>query len=170
MMNSCNFVGRLTKDPELKKTQNGISVCTFTIAVQRDIKDRNGNYQADFINCRAWRQQADFLCQYGRKGSVLGVSGRNTTESYTDRNGANRYVNYINVVSLDKLDRSEQQLQPEQQQYQYQTQTQQTSYSQPVEKRLSTDDEFERRYGGQTSQQSVSNGQMVDISDDELPF
>ena len=50
MMNSCNFVGRLTKDPELKKTQNGISVCTFTIAVQRDIKDRNGNYQADFIN------------------------------------------------------------------------------------------------------------------------
>ena len=101
---------------------------------------------------------------------MLGVSGRNTTESYTDRNGANRYANYINVVSLDKLDRSEQQQQPEQQQYQYQTQTQQTSYSQPVEKRLSTDDEFERRYGGQTSQQSVSNGQMVDISDDELPF
>ena len=100
---------------------------------------------------------------------MLGVSGRNTTESYTDRNGVNRCANYINVVSLDKLDKSEHQQQSEQQ-YQYQTQTQQTSYSQPVEGRLSTDDEFERRYGGQTSQQSVSNGQMVDISDDELPF
>lgn len=88
-MNSCNFVGRLTANPELKTTQSGISVCRFTLAVNRPkVKDTT-----DFINCTAWRQSAEYLSSYGRKGAQVAVSGVLTQHNYTDKDG-NKRVSY----------------------------------------------------------------------------
>ena len=85
-MNSINLVGRLTADPELKTTQSGISVCTFSLAVNRPrVKDTT-----DFINCVAWRQSAEYLCNYGRKGNLVAVSGVLTSRKYDDSNGNHR--------------------------------------------------------------------------------
>ena len=70
-MNKAILVGRLTRDPELRTTANGVSVCSFSIAVNRRYKNAEGNYDADFINCVAWRQQAEFLAKYFTKGLSL---------------------------------------------------------------------------------------------------
>ena len=85
-MNSCNFVGRLTHDPELKKTPRELSVCTFTIAVNRPrVKDTT-----DFINCVAWRGSAEYLTKYAQKGSLVAVSGALTSRNYEDKQGNKR--------------------------------------------------------------------------------
>ena len=76
-MNKAIFTGNLTKDPEKRTTQHGTSVTSFTVAVQRRFKNQNGNYDADFINCVAWRGTADFVAQYFSKGSRIGAQMRN---------------------------------------------------------------------------------------------
>ena len=70
MLNNCVIIGRITKDPELKKTQSGVSFIRFTLAVNRSFKDDSGETQADFINCIAWRAQAENLAKYMRKGFI----------------------------------------------------------------------------------------------------
>lgn len=87
-MNSVTISGRLTADVEVRKTQSGLSVASFTVAVQRD-KDTT-----DFINCVAWRQSADFLGQYSHKGDMVGVMGRITTRNY-ERDGQKVYVTEV---------------------------------------------------------------------------
>ena len=95
-MNSVALVGRLTKDPELKKTQSGVSVCSFTLAVDRRVaRDAQNQQTADFINCVAWRQSADFLSSYGEKGSVVSVDGRIQTRSYDGQDGHRVYVTEV---------------------------------------------------------------------------
>lgn len=66
-MNSVCLLGRLTADPEMRQTPNGTAVCSFSVAVNRNFKNRNGEYQADFINCVAWRQTAEFITRYFKK-------------------------------------------------------------------------------------------------------
>lgn len=85
-MNSINITGRLTADPELKKTQSGVSVCSYTLAVKRPkVKD-----VTDFINCVSWRQGAEYLTMYGRKGNMVAVAGVMTSRKWQDNNGNNR--------------------------------------------------------------------------------
>lgn len=85
-MNSCNLVGRLTHDPELKATPNGVSVCSFSIAVNRPrVKDTT-----DFLNCVVWRQGAEYLAKFGHKGSLVAVSGTLTSRNFEDKNGNKR--------------------------------------------------------------------------------
>lgn len=85
-MNSINLIGRLTADVELKTTQSGISVCSFSIAVDRpNVKDTT-----DFINCVAWRSTAEFISKYFRKGNRIAVTGILTSRTYQDQNGKNR--------------------------------------------------------------------------------
>ena len=86
MINRVVLTGRLTRDPELKTTQNGLSVASFTIAVNRQFKDSNGNREADFINCVIWRKSAENLCKYTHKGSLIGIDGRLQTRSYDNNN------------------------------------------------------------------------------------
>ena len=87
-INSVTLVGRLTKDIELRKTSSNTSVCNFTVAVDRRFQSQqNGGQTADFINCIAWRQSADFLAQYAQKGTVVSVEGRIQTRSYDGQNG-----------------------------------------------------------------------------------
>lgn len=87
MLNNCVIIGRLTRDPELKKTQSGVSFIRFTLAVNRSFKDDSGETQADFISCIAWRAQAENLAKYMRQGSLIGVEGRIQTGSYESDKG-----------------------------------------------------------------------------------
>lgn len=89
MFNLVVLTGRLTADPELKTTPNGISVTSFSIAVDR--RYRSGEErQTDFINIVAWRQSAEFITKYFKKGSLIGIEGTIQTRRYQDKNGNNR--------------------------------------------------------------------------------
>ena len=90
MLNHITASGRLTKDPELRRTQNGVAVASFTIACDRDIKDASGNKQTDFIDCVAWRNTAEFVDKYFTRGRMVIVSGRLQMREWTDKSGAKR--------------------------------------------------------------------------------
>lgn len=94
-MNKAILVGNLTKEPEQRTTSSGIAVTSFTVAVRRRYKDADGNYQADFINCVAWRSTAEFVAKYFTKGSRIGVAGTIQTRTYDDQNGNKRYVTEV---------------------------------------------------------------------------
>ena len=103
MINRTILVGRLTKDPELRKTQSGLSVTSFTVAVNRRKKE-DGTQEADFINAIVWRGGADFISQYGRKGALVGIDGRIQTRSYDDSNGKKVYVTEVLCDSVQLLE------------------------------------------------------------------
>lgn len=84
-MNKVILMGRLTADPNLNQTQSGISSCRFSIAVNRNFKNQQGTYDADFINCVAWRQTAEFINRYFKKGSMICVEGTLRNNNYQDR-------------------------------------------------------------------------------------
>lgn len=94
-MNKAILVGRLTRDPELKSTANGTNVCSFSVAVNRRYKNAEGNYDADFINCTAWRQTAEFVSKYFTKGRMIGVVGSIQTRNYDDKDGKKVYVTEV---------------------------------------------------------------------------
>ena len=90
MYNKAILIGRLVADPELRQTPNGISVCTFRIAVDRAFSQKGGEKQADFIDIVAWRQQAEFVSKYFGKGKLILVEGSIQVRSYTDKNDQKR--------------------------------------------------------------------------------
>lgn len=90
MLNVVALQGRLVADPELKSTQNGVPVCSFRLAVDRNFTDVSGNRVADFLDCVAWRQTAEFLCKYFAKGQMVALSGALQARSYEDRQGNKR--------------------------------------------------------------------------------
>ena len=90
MLNTAIIMGRLTADPEVKSTGGGVSVCSFTVAVDRRFKGQNEERQADFIRCVAWRERAEFLQRYFHKGSMVAVTGSIQVRSYEDKNGFKR--------------------------------------------------------------------------------
>ena len=87
MLNRVCLMGRLTRDPELRQTQNGVSVTTFTLAVDRNYQADKNNRQADFINIVAWRHTAEFAEKYFTKGQLVAVEGSIKTRSYQDKDG-----------------------------------------------------------------------------------
>ena len=153
-MNRVVLVGRLVKDPEVKKTPNDISVCQFTIAVDRAYQ-QNGQKQSDFINCVVWRGQADNLAKYMRKGNQIGVDGRLQSRSYEDNGGVKRYVTEVICDSIQFLQSK-------------------SSDAQPYVPEVSNDP-FASFTSG-TSNASASNDPFASlqtssgISDDDLPF
>ncbi len=100
-MNCVQLVGNLTRDPELRQTQSGISACQFTIACQRRFKNKDGNYDADFISCIAWRQTAEFIAKYFKKGSRIGVTGSIQTRSYDAQDNSKCYVTEVVVDAAE---------------------------------------------------------------------
>lgn len=93
-LNKVVLCGRLTSDVELKQTPSGVSVCSFTLAINRKYS-REGEQSADFINCVAWRTTAEFISKYFSKGSSLCISGSIQTRSWKDSNGNNRYATEV---------------------------------------------------------------------------
>lgn len=91
MLNHITIMGRLTRDPELRRTGNGIAVASFTVAVDRDFSGRDGgDKETDFIDCVAWRQTGEFVSKYFSKGRMIVVSGRLQIRSWTDNSGNKR--------------------------------------------------------------------------------
>lgn len=104
-MNRSVIVGRLTKDVDLRYTQNGKAVGNFTLAVNRPFKNKQTNdFDADFINCVAWGKQAENLAQYMKKGSQVGVDGRIQTRTYDDRDGKTVYVTEVVADNIQFLE------------------------------------------------------------------
>lgn len=102
-MNKAFIIGNLTRDPDVKVTPNGISVCTFTVAVQRRYKDQNGERQADFIPVVAWRGLADTCGKYLSKGRKVAVAGAITVRNYDAQDGTKRYVTEIVADDVEFL-------------------------------------------------------------------
>ena len=100
-MNKAILVGNLTRDPETRTTPSGVSCTTFTVACQRRFANQQGVREADFINCVAWRQTADFVARYFTKGSRIGVEGTIQTRSYDAQDGSKRYVTEVVVDNVE---------------------------------------------------------------------
>jgi single-strand DNA-binding protein len=161
MINRVVLVGRLTKDVEIRKTQSQLSVASFTVAVDRRgsrSQDQGSNQPtADFINCVAWRQTADFLGTYAKKGALIGVDGRIQTRTYDDAQGNRHYVTEVvcdNANLLESKGQSQQRAQSG-----YQDSFQQPTYAQPqapAQNDAGGNDDF--------------GAGSLDISSDDLPF
>lgn len=95
MFNKAILMGRLTKDPELRTTESGLSVCTFSIAVDRQYQAKGEDKKVDFFNIVAWRQTAEFVSKYFAKGRCILVEGEIQNRSYTDKDGNKRYITEI---------------------------------------------------------------------------
>lgn len=104
MLNRIVLVGRLTKDPELKYTPNGIAVCSLTLAVNRPFSNQQGEREADFINCVIWRKPAENAAKFLKKGSLAGVDGRLQTRSYENSQGQRVYVTEVMAESIQFLE------------------------------------------------------------------
>ncbi len=106
MINQVFIIGRTTKEPELRATQNGVSVAMFTIACDRNFTNQQGEKETDFFNCVAWRGLADTIGKYLGKGRLVGVVGRLQNRSYEAQDGTRRYITEIICSEVQFLDRA----------------------------------------------------------------
>lgn len=150
-MNSVNLIGRLTRDVNMKYTPNGVAISTFSLAVNRTFKNKNGEYDADFIRIQVWRKAAENVANYCKKGSQVGVTGRIQTSSFEGQDGKMVYMTEVVADSVEFLDTRNDNRQKSHQPNPYQNQGNQT---------------------GKPSHQGPFSGQAepIGISDDELPF
>ena len=108
MLNNVSLVGRLTKDPEVRSIgTDGTKVCNFTVAVNRPFKDENGDKVADFIQCQAWKKQAEFIGNYLVKGQLVSITGSIHTRTYEKADQSTAYVTEINVDQIQSLEKRE---------------------------------------------------------------
>jgi single-strand DNA-binding protein len=154
MMNRTILVGRLTKDPELKYTPNGVAVCNFTLAVNRPFKNANGENEADFIPCQVWRKPAENTANFLSKGSLAGVDGRIQVRNFEGQDGKRVYMTEIVADSVQFLEPKKDGNGGGQQRQQQQQQSQQQNNQQS---RVDNDP-------------FANDGQPIDIGDDDLPF
>lgn len=106
-MNVAVISGRIATDVELKSTPTGVSVCSFNVAVKRDYKNSNGEYDADFITCVAWRNQAEFISKYFVKGQQIEIKGRTEVRTWDDAEGNRRTKSEIIVEGVGFLGKKE---------------------------------------------------------------
>ena len=107
MINNVVLVGRLTRDPELRYTQSNTAVAKFNMAVNRNFKAQNGEYEADFINCVMWRQSAENLSNWAKKGMLLAIVGRIQTRNYEGNDGKRVYITEVVAESFRLLESQE---------------------------------------------------------------
>lgn len=105
MINNVTLIGRLTRDAELRYTPNNIATAQFNIACNRNFKNANDEYDADFINCVMWREQAERFCNWTRKGMLVGIVGRIQTRSYENQQGQRVYVTEVVAESFQVLEK-----------------------------------------------------------------
>lgn len=141
MLNNVSLVGRLTDNAELRYTPNNQAVATFRLAVNRPFKSQNGEREADFINCVIWRQQAENLANWVKKGALIGITGRIQTRNYENQQGQRVYVTEVVADNFQLLES------------QKERGNQMQANSQP---------DFGRN--------EQMNANPMDISDDDLPF
>lgn len=104
MINSVTLVGRMASDAELKYVNESMAVATFRLAVNRNFKGQDGKREADFINCVIWRQQAENLANWAKKGALIGITGRIQTRSYENQQGQRVYVTEVVADNFQLLE------------------------------------------------------------------
>lgn len=169
-MNKALLVGRITKDPELRKTSNNQSVVNFTVAINRTFTNANGEREADFINCVVWGRQAENMAIYVTKGSLIGVDGRIQTRNYEDNNGNRVYVTEVvadNVQYLDTKSAGQPTGSPSQPQTFTNSNTNTSTNTNNVTKPSNDASNFFDDFTNNDSSDILSG---LDIVDDELPF
>lgn len=107
-MNKVILMGRITKDPELKRTNSDIPFCQFSLAVNRAYQSRSGEKQVDYITCVAWRKPAELLAQYISKGNQIAVEGSLQTRTFDDKNGTRHFITEVIVSNLYFVDNKQQ--------------------------------------------------------------
>lgn len=107
MLNQVQLVGRPTKELEVKIINENAVVCNFTLAVNRSYKNKDGEYEADFVQCQAWGKRAEFLGSYVQKGQLISVVGQIQTRSWEDEEKQKHYVTEVNVNQVESLERKE---------------------------------------------------------------
>lgn len=122
MINNVSLTGRLTKDIDLRYTQSGVAVASFTLAVARNYKDRDGNQQTDFIQCQIWRKAAENFANFTHKGSLVGIEGRIQTRNYDNQQGQKVYVTEVIVTNFSLLEPRNTQENNQEQSYQQSSQ------------------------------------------------
>ena len=155
MINSVNLVGRLTRDVELRVSQSNVTVATFTLAVNRSFKSANGEREADFINCVAFKKTAEILNQYAGKGSQIGVTGSIQTRNYENKEGQRVYVTEVianNIALLDSKGSNN------------------ASDGQQSQARPNTNQAQQTRSQAPDENPFANSKGSVDISEDSLPF
>lgn len=162
MMNRVVLVGRLTKDPELKYTPNGVAVASFTLAVNRPFTNQGGEREADFINCVVWRRPAENVANFLKKGSLAGVDGRIQTRNFEGQDGRRVFMTEVVAESVQFLEPRN---------------GSGASESPPNTNSRNNQNGGQNRQSGQNSGYSRvdedpfhNDGQPIDISDDDLPF
>lgn len=168
MINNVVLVGRMTRDAELRYTPSNQAVATFTLAVNRNFKNQNGEREADFINCVIWRQQAENLASWAKKGTLVGVTGRIQTRNYENQQGQRVYVTEVVADNFQILESRA-------------TREGQSggSYNGGFNNNSSFGGSSNGGFSSQSSQQTPNfgrdespfgNSNPMDISDDDLPF
>ncbi|HGD0377770.1 TPA: single-stranded DNA-binding protein [Streptococcus agalactiae] len=104
MINNIVLVGRMTKDAELRHTPSQVAVATFTLAVNRRFKEQNGERETDFINCVIWRQSAENLANWAKKGTLIGITGHIQTRNYENQQGQRIYVTEVVAENFQLLE------------------------------------------------------------------
>jgi single-strand DNA-binding protein len=153
MINRVVLVGRLTRDPELRKTQNGTSVCSFTMAVNRRTQAQ-GQPDADFISCVAWNKLADLMTQYLHKGSLIGLEGRIQTRNYDNQQGQRVYVTEVVADNIQFLEPKN---------------AQSNTYSQPMDNQGYAQNTYSAPVQN-TFDTTFDANESLDIASDDLPF
>ena len=151
MINRTVLVGRLTKDPELRYTSGNIAFARFTLAVNRTFAGPSGEREADFIQCIAWRRQAENLARFVRKGSLIGVEGRIQTGSYDDKDGIRQFTTDVVCDSVQFLE-------PKGSDNASQDRNFSNDYKQPY---------YEEKPQPKRQESSIPS---IDVTEDDLPF
>jgi single-strand DNA-binding protein len=164
LLNRVVLVGRLTKDPELRYTPNGVAVANFTLAVNRPFSNQQGDREADFINCVVWRKPAENVANFLTKGSLAGVDGRVQTRSYDNNEGRRVYVTEIVADSVQFLE-------PRNSSQNNQSNNSSNSnYAQDQGGYPPNQNDNRQQQGGYKDDPFANDGKPIDISDDDLPF
>lgn len=166
-MNKVILIGRLTRDPEMRTTPSGVATTSFSIAVQRNYANAQGDREADFINCVAWRKQAENIAKYCTRGSQVAVDGRIQTRNYDAQDGTKRYVTEVIADNVSFLGGRS-------------TSSESSSYAANNYNNVSNtnDSMSSNNFGGSNdivttnlSEDPYANmGSEVALSDDDLPF
>ena len=176
MINRAVLVGRLTRDPELRYTSSGVAVATFTLAVNRQFTNRQGDREADFISCVIWRKAAENFANFTHKGSLVGVDGRIQTRSYENQQGTRVYVTEVVVDNFSLLESKTQSEQYRQQHAGDQSFSSAASGSTVAGNNSSSNQPAAKKNNNPAKPVNnendpfADNGQQIDISDDDLPF
>ena len=154
MINRTVLVGRLTRDPELKRTANDVAVASFTLAVNRQFTNSQGEREADFINCVIWRKAAENFVKFTNKGSLVGIDGRIQTRNYENQQGQRVYVTEVVADNFSLLE----------------SRNANSSDSTNVNANKAPSNNQSNNLNNNMSDPFADNSKPINISDDSLPF